>query len=80
MSQNPRIEREENMDHVTINIEGMSCEHCVKAVTGAATALPSVSDVSVDLQGGTASMTYDPAETSLDAIKEAIEDQGFDVA
>jgi copper chaperone len=68
------------MEHVTITIEGMSCEHCVKAVTDAAVALPSVSDVSVDLQGGTASMTYNPAEISLDAIKEAIEDQGYDIA
>jgi copper chaperone len=68
------------MEHVTINIEGMSCEHCVKAVTDAVAALPSVSDISVDLDGGTASMTYDHAEISLDAIKEAIEDQGYDVA
>jgi copper chaperone len=68
------------MEYVTINIEGMSCEHCVKAVAGAASALPSVADVSVDLAGGTASMAYDPAEVSLDAIKEAIEDQGYDVA
>ncbi|MDR1495575.1 MAG: copper ion binding protein [Clostridiales Family XIII bacterium] len=68
------------MEQVTINIEGMSCEHCVKAVTDATTALPSVSDVSVDLDAGAASLTYDPSEISLDAIKEAIEDQGYDVA
>jgi copper chaperone len=58
----------------------MSCEHCVKAVTDAVSALPSVSDVSVDLGGGAASLTYDAVEVSLDAIKEAIEDQGYDVA
>jgi copper chaperone len=68
------------MEHVTINVDGLSCEHGVKAVTDAAVALPSVSDVSVDLAEGTASLTYDPAELSLGAIKEAIEDQGYDVA
>jgi copper chaperone len=68
------------MEYAMINVEGMSCEHCVKAVTDAVVALPSVSDVSVDMEGGTASLTYDSSETSLDAIKEAIEDQGYDIA
>jgi copper chaperone len=68
------------VENVTINIEGMSSEHCVKAVTDAASALPSVADVAVDLGAGTASLAYDPAEVSLEAIKEAIEDQGYDVA
>jgi copper chaperone len=67
------------MEQVTINIEGMSCEHCVKAVTDAVSGLPSVTDVAVDLTAGAASLTYDPAEVSIEAVKEAIEDQGFDV-
>jgi copper chaperone len=68
------------MERVTVNVEGMSCEHCVKAVTDAVTGLPSVSDVVVDLDEGTASLTYDAAELSLDVVKKAIEDQGYDVA
>jgi copper chaperone len=67
------------MENVTINIEGMSCEHCVKAVTDAVTALPSVEDVAVDLDAGTAALAYDPNKVKLEAIKEAIEDQGYDV-
>ncbi|MDR2163431.1 MAG: copper ion binding protein [Clostridiales Family XIII bacterium] len=67
------------MEHLTIKIEGMSCEHCVKAVTDAVSALPSVADVSVDLGAGTASLTHDPAAVSRADIKEAIEDQGYDV-
>jgi copper chaperone len=68
------------MEHITVNIEGMSCEHCVKAVTDAVIALPSVSDVDVDLDAGTASLIFDPSAVSYGAIKEAIEDQGYDVA
>jgi copper chaperone len=68
------------VENATINIEGMSCEHCVKAVTDAVTALPSVTDVAVDLDAGAASLTYEPEEVTLEAIKEAIEDQGYDVA
>jgi copper chaperone len=67
------------MEHLTIKIEGMSCEHCVKAVTDALSALPSVADVSVDLGSGTASLTHDTNAVSQSAIKEAIEDQGYDV-
>jgi copper chaperone len=67
------------MEHIVLNVEGMSCEHCVKAVTDASLGLPSVANVVVDLSAGTASLDYDPALASADAIKEAIEDQGFDV-
>jgi copper chaperone len=66
------------MERATINIEGMSCEHCVKAVTEAVGALPSVTDVDVEI--GAATLSYDPAAVSYETIKEAIEDQGFDVA
>jgi copper chaperone len=49
-------------------------------VTDAVAALPSVTDVAVDLEAGAASLTYDPAKVSLKDVKEAIEDQGYDIA
>jgi copper chaperone len=67
------------MEKATLKVEGMSCEHCVKAVTGAAGGLAGVSKVSVDLAGGTVSLEYDPAVTPLALIKTEIEDQGYDV-
>jgi len=66
------------MTHATIRVEGMSCEHCVAAVTGALTALPSVANVNVDLAGGAADFDYDPAQTSVADAVAAVEDQGFD--
>jgi copper chaperone CopZ len=48
-------------------------------VTDAAAALPSVENVAVDLGAGTAELDYEPAEVTEAAIKEAIEDQGYDV-
>ncbi len=39
----------------TVKIEGMSCQHCVKAVTKALEAIPGVTDVLVDLARGEAS-------------------------
>ncbi|MDR1797703.1 MAG: cation transporter [Clostridiales Family XIII bacterium] len=68
------------MAHAKITIEGMSCEHCVAAVTGAIAALPGTSGIAVDLAGGSAEFDYDPAQASVGEAVGAIEDQGFDAA
>lgn len=67
------------MEKSVIRVDGMSCQHCVKAVTGAVGELAGVSSVDVDLGAKTVSVAYDAAQSSLDAIKAAIEDQGYDV-
>ncbi|TCL60001.1 copper chaperone [Kineothrix alysoides] len=67
------------MEKVILNVDGMSCEHCVKAVTGAVGALSGVSGVDVDLKGKTVAVEFDPSKVSVDEIKAEIEDQGYDV-
>lgn len=67
------------MKNVTLNVEGMSCSHCVNAVTKAVTALEGVAGVNVDLAAKTVTVDFNEAEVSLDSIKEAIEDEGYDV-
>jgi copper chaperone len=67
------------MEKTTLKVEGMSCEHCVKAVTNAVSALSGVFGVKVDLAGKTATVERDPALVTLSQIQEAIEDQGYDV-
>jgi copper chaperone len=67
------------MEHRVINVEGMSCEHCVKAVMDATTELAGVHEVDVNLEAGTVTLDFDPDAVSLDKIKETIEDQGYDV-
>jgi copper chaperone len=68
------------MEKKTLKVKGMSCEHCVKAVTNALSALAGVANVSVNLKDGTASFSYDPALTPIEAIKAAITDEGFEAA
>ena len=41
----------------SIKIKGMSCQHCVMAVTRALTAVDGVKDVKVDLKSGVATYT-----------------------
>lgn len=67
------------MEKVILKVEGMSCEHCVKAVKSAVGALPGVDGVSVDLKAKTVTVEYDPAQCKPESIKTEIEDQGYDV-
>lgn len=63
----------------TLNVNGMSCEHCVKAVKGAAGALDGVGSVDVDLKGKKVTVEFDSGKVAVAQIKDAIEDQGYDV-
>jgi len=63
----------------TIKIKGMSCNHCVMAVTKALSGIDGVRNVAVDLAKGEA--TFDEA-TPVDrkVIGERIKKAGFEVA
>ncbi|MEH6986270.1 copper chaperone CopZ [Cytobacillus firmus] len=67
------------MEKVTLNVEGMSCGHCVKAIEGSVGELAGVSQVNVHLENGTVDVEFNSAEVSIDKIKEAIDDEGYDV-
>lgn len=61
----------------TLHIEGMSCQHCVRAVREA---LEATEGVDVDeVQVGSAVVQFDPSTTNLDRIREAIEEAGYTV-
>ncbi|MCK5008231.1 MAG: copper chaperone CopZ [Spirochaetales bacterium] len=62
-----------------INVEGMSCDHCKMAVTKAVSALEGVSTVEVSLENKTVSVDFEEDHLPFDAIKQAIEGQGYDV-
>ncbi|MEL4106357.1 copper chaperone CopZ [Oscillospiraceae bacterium WX1] len=67
------------MEKITLNVEGMSCGHCVARVEKAVTALSGVQSVAVSLEGKTVTVEFDPAVVAESAVKEAIEEQGYDV-
>ena len=62
---------------VELKVEGMTCEHCVRAVTQAIRAEDPAAEVSVDLAGGTVR-----AATSLPREKVAalVTEEGYKVA
>ncbi|MDR0553519.1 MAG: copper ion binding protein [Treponema sp.] len=67
------------MEKKVLKVEGMSCEHCVKAVTRALESLPGLAGVAVELKSGTVSFRFDPGKTSLKDIEAAIDDAGYTV-
>jgi len=67
------------METKILKVGGMSCEHCVMAVTKAVGSIPGVESVNVSLEAGTAEVGYDPARVSLDEIKAAIAEEDYEV-
>jgi copper chaperone len=65
--------------NVVLNVEGMSCEHCVMAIEKAVKELDGVYNVSVSLNDKNVSVDFNDDNLGEDTIKDAIEDQGYDV-
>jgi copper chaperone len=63
------------MERINLTIEGMSCEHCVRAVRGRLERTPGVKVDDVEI--GSATLEFDPAKTNVDDIEEAIADEGY---
>lgn len=65
------------MTITTLTVQGMSCGHCVNSVEGAVKKIGA--EAKVDLATNSVTVAFDETKISLDAIKETIEDQGYDV-
>jgi len=65
----------------TIKVDGMTCGHCVTAVTGELTALPAVTNVVVDLHAGATSTVTITSDAPLadDDVRAAIDEAGYAV-
>jgi copper chaperone CopZ len=62
----------------TYNVNGMTCRHCVRAVSEELARLPGVMDVAVDLDGGRATVTS-AAPLPAGAVAVAVEQAGYEV-
>lgn len=60
----------------TIQIDGMTCEHCVRAVTEELLALDTVRSAEVDLASGTAAVRTD-GPVDVEDLAAAIDEAGY---
>jgi len=65
------------MEQLALQIDGMSCGHCISRVQKALARVDGVHVDRVDL--GTAQVIYDPDKVSPQRIREAVEDAGYEV-
>ena len=63
------------MDRIALTIEGMTCEHCVRAVKNRLSDTPGVEVERVEV--GSAVIRVDRGATTLEAIEDAIADEGY---
>ncbi len=65
------------MTDLRIQIDGMTCQHCVMRVKQAIESLPGIQDVTVEI--GTASISFDASVIQQKEIEEAIVTAGYTI-
>ncbi|MFP4512353.1 MAG: heavy-metal-associated domain-containing protein [Acidimicrobiales bacterium] len=64
------------MAELTVTVHGMTCDHCVRAVTDAVTELDGVDDVAVDLDQGRVEVSGSNVDEP--AVRAAIVEAGYE--
>jgi copper ion binding protein len=62
----------------TLRVEGMTCASCAVAVRKAATSLDGVVSIVVDVEGGKATVDFDEAKVTAEAVAKKITDLGYE--
>src|SRR5690606_23617711 len=73
------IEAPVNLRNVTIPVVGMTCASCVNRVEKAIVRTPGVESAAVNLATEQATVSYDPALTTIANIAAAVRKAGYDV-
>lgn len=66
------------MKKVSITVNGMTCEHCKRAVEEGLKKLEGVKEVEVNLQEKLATLTYDETRITMDDIYNEIKEIGYE--
>jgi copper chaperone len=68
------------MTQVTLSVPDVSCGHCKSSIEGAVNPLDGVDTAVVAIDDRNVAITYDGSATTMDAIIDAIDEQGYEVA
>src|SRR4051794_33498982 len=64
---------------IQLPVQGMDCAHCTQTVKTAIAQLPGVHTVEVLLSSERATITLDPAQTDVPAIRKAVANAGYTI-
>ncbi len=67
------------MSEATLNVPGIHCGHCQASIEGALGELEGVRSVRVSVPERSVDVDYDEAVVAIDAIKDTIVEQGYDL-
>lgn len=68
------------MEKLTLNVEGMTCSHCEAPGTKALSEVNGVKSAVVSLDEGTATVEFEKGQVTEDALIDAVEEAGYEVA
>ncbi len=64
-------------DSTSYSVDGMSCDHCVRAITEEVGQVPGIAEVRVDLAAKTVTVSGDTVDDA--AVRAAIDEAGYTV-
>lgn len=67
------------MSTTTLSVPGIHCDHCKSSIEGALGDLDGVRSAEVSVADRTVAVDYDEAVVGLDAVRDAIVEQGYDL-
>ena len=67
------------MSTATYKVTGMTCGHCVQAVTSEVSKIEGVTDVDIDLESGNVTVTSESEVQDAD-FRAAVDEAGYEVA
>jgi sulfite exporter TauE/SafE/copper chaperone CopZ len=73
------VQEERQRTTTVVAVSGMTCKSCELTVERRFGRLPGVASVDVDVKRGTATVVSDGSGPSLDTLREAVADDGYDV-
>ena len=65
---------------ITLSVPDISCAHCKSSIEGALVPMDGISKAEVSIGDRKVSISFDASAVDLDAIVQAIDDQGYEVA
>lgn len=74
------MEKPSETKTISVGVEGMTCQGCVSSIETAIAAVDGVVDQKVNLEGRSASITFDPSQTDAEKLAKVIGDAGYTVS
>jgi len=68
------------LETVKLKISGMTCQGCVRSVKNVLENVPGVTTAEISLQNSEARVVFDRARASLESLKAAVEEAGYEAA